>query len=81
MIITGNAGEAISTGRESIEAVVNWFAVNSAELPVAMAVAAGIVLFMLGLRLGGSWLVAHRSRAGWWRVRSGTVALRGGTRS
>ena len=73
MIITGNAGEAISTGRESIEAVVNWFAVNSAELPVAMAVAAGIVLFMLGLRLGGSWLVAHDPDCHHWRGVIGRV--------
>ena len=49
MIIAGNAGEAISTGRESVEAVVNWFAANSTELPLAFAVAAGIVLFMLAL--------------------------------
>jgi len=73
MIITGNAGEAISTGRESIEAVVNWFAVNSAELPVAMAVAAGIVLFMLGLRLGGSWLVAQDPDCHHWRGVIGRV--------
>src|SRR6476620_5310350 len=73
MIIAGNAGEAISTGRESIEAVANWFAANSAELPIAFAVAAGIVLFMLGLRLAGSWLVAADPDCHHWRGVIGRV--------
>ena len=73
MIIAGNAGEAISSGRESIEAVINWFAANSAELPIAFAVAAGIVLFMLGLRLGGSWLVVRDPDCHHWRGVIGRV--------
>src|SRR6476620_9242769 len=73
MIIAGNAGEAISTGRESIEAVANWFAANSAELPIAFAVAAGIVLFMLGLRLAGSWLITGDPDCHHWRGVIGRV--------
>src|SRR5689334_16786242 len=73
MIIAGNAGEAISTGRESIEAIARWFADNSAELPLAFAVAAGIVLFMLALRLAGSWLVARDPDCHHWRGVIGRV--------
>ena len=73
MIIAGNAGEAISTGRESVEAVVNWFAANSTELPLAFAVAAGIVLFMLALRWAGSWLVAKDPDCHHWRGVIGRV--------
>ena len=73
MIIAGNAGEAINSGRESIEAVVDWFAANSAELPIAFAVAAAIVLFMLGLRLAGAWLVARDPDCHHWRGVIGRV--------
>ena len=73
MIIAGNAGEAINSGRESIEAVVDWFAANSAELPIAFAVAAAIVLFMLCLRLAGAWLVARDPDCHHWRGVIGRV--------
>ena len=73
MIIAGNAGEAINSGRESIEAVVDWFAANSAERPIAFAVAAAIVLFMLGLRLAGAWLVARDPDCHHWRGVIGRV--------
>ena len=73
MIIAGNAGEAINSGRDSIEAVVDWFAANSAELPIAFAVAAAIVLFMLGLRLAGAWLVARDPDCHHWRGVIGRV--------
>ena len=78
MIIAGNAGEAINSGRESIEAVVDWFAANSAELPIAFAVAAAIVLFMLGLRLAGAWLVARDPDCHHWRGVIGRVLQKTG---
>ena len=78
MIIAGNAGEAIDSGRESIEAVVDWFAANSAELPIAFAVAAAIVLFMLGLRLAGAWLVARDPDCHHWRGVIGRVLQKTG---
>jgi small-conductance mechanosensitive channel len=51
-----NAAEAISTGREGIESVADWFAANWQQLPIGLGVAAAIVLFMLGLRFAGRWL-------------------------
>jgi small-conductance mechanosensitive channel len=51
-----NAAEAISTGREGIESVADWFAANWQQLPIGLGVAAAIVLCMLGLRFAGRWL-------------------------
>jgi small-conductance mechanosensitive channel len=73
MIIAGNAGEAINSGREGVESLVNWFAMNRAELPVGLAVAAGIVLFMMGLRWAGGWLVSRDPDCHHWRGVIGRV--------
>src|SRR5690349_15854808 len=56
MQIGGNAADALSTGREGISSVIDWFNANWSVLPIGLSVAAAIVLFMLGLRWLGSWL-------------------------
>ena len=73
MQIRGNAVEAISTGRESAQALIDWFRANAAELPLGLAVAAGIVLVMLGLRLGGVWLSSTDPDCRHWRGVLGRV--------
>ena len=76
MLIGGNAAEAIVTGRESIQSILDWFAANSNVLPIGLAVAAGIVLFMLGLRWLGAWLSAADPDCHHWRGVIGRVLHR-----
>jgi small-conductance mechanosensitive channel len=73
MHIGGNAAEAISNGREGVQALFDWFRANWAELPIGLAVAAGIVLVMLGLRLLGTWLSAGDPDCRRWRGVIGRV--------
>jgi small-conductance mechanosensitive channel len=73
MVIAGNAGRAIDTGRESLESIANWFVLNRAELPVGIAAAAAIILFMLGLRAAGTWLLAKDPECRRWRGVIGRV--------
>jgi small-conductance mechanosensitive channel len=69
----GNAAEAISNGRESVQALIDWFSANAAELPIGLAVAAGIVLFMLVLRFGGAWMTSGDPDCHHWRGVIGRV--------
>ncbi len=73
MQIGGNAAEAISSGREGVEALIDWFRANWTQLPIGLAVAAGIVLVMLGLRLGGAWLSSRDPECRHWRGVFGRV--------
>jgi small-conductance mechanosensitive channel len=73
MQVGTNAAEAISTGREGVEAIVDWFRANWEELPIGLAVAAGIVLFMLGVRWVGAWLSARDPECRHWRGVIGRV--------
>jgi len=73
MVIAGNATRAIDTGRESVESIANWFVVNRAELPIAIGAAAAIVLFMLGLRRIGTWLLGKDPECRHWRGVIGRV--------
>ena len=73
MSIGDSAGQAVSSGREGVDALVNWFALNRAELPIGLAVAAGIVLVMLALRWIGGRLVAGDPRCTHWRGVIGRV--------
>ena len=73
MYIGGNAVEAISTGREGIQAIIDWFSANWSELPIALSVAATIVLFMLGLRFAGRWLSSADPDCHHWRGVIGRV--------
>ena len=61
MSIGDSAGQAVSSGREGVDALVNWFALNRAELPIGLAVAAGIVL--RHARLAVDWRPARRGRS------------------
>jgi small-conductance mechanosensitive channel len=76
MLIGGNAAEAIVTGRESIQSIFDWFAANWNVLPIGLAVAAGIVLFMLALRWLGAWLSAGDPDCHHWRGVIGRVLHR-----
>jgi small-conductance mechanosensitive channel len=76
MLIGGNAAEAIVTGRESIQSILDWFTANWNVLPIGLAVAAGIVLFMLGLRWLGAWLSAGDPDCHHWRGVIGRVLHR-----
>jgi small-conductance mechanosensitive channel len=76
MSIGNSAGQAVSSGREGVDALVNWFALNRAELPIGLAVAAGIVLVMLALRWLGGRLVAGDPRCSHWRGVIGHVLER-----
>ena len=76
MLIGGNAAEAIVTGRESIQSILDWFAANWNVLPIGLAVAAGIVLVMLGLRWLGAWLSAGDPDCHHWRGVIGRVLHR-----
>ena len=76
MLIGGNAAEAIVTGRESIQSILDWFTANWNVLPIGLAVAAGIVLFMLGLRWLGAWLSAADPDCHHWRGVIGRVLHR-----
>jgi len=73
MQIGGNAAEALTNGREGVQALIDWFRANAAELPLALGVAAVIVLIMFGLRLGGAWLNAHDPDCRHWRGVIGRV--------
>ncbi len=73
MQIGGNATEAIHSGREGVESIVDWFQANSAQLPIGLAVAAGIVVFMLGLRWIGSRLTVGDPDCHHWRGVIGRV--------
>ena len=77
MSIGDSAGQAVSSGREGVDALVNWFALNRAELPIGLAVAAGIVLVMLALRWIGGRLVAGDPRCTHWRGVIGHVLANG----
>ena len=73
MVIGGHASQAISTGRESLESVADWFAANWDELPIALGSAAAIILVMLGLRWTGGWLLARDPESRHWRGVIGRV--------
>ncbi|MGZ2411734.1 small-conductance mechanosensitive channel [Sphingomonas sp. F9_3S_D5_B_2] len=73
MQIHANPANAITSGRESIQSVIDWFVANAAELPIGIAVAAVIVLVMLGLRRAGTWLVEGDPECSRWRGVIGRV--------
>jgi small-conductance mechanosensitive channel len=66
MVIGGNAGQAISSGREGLQSFADWFAANWDELPIALGAAAAIILVMLGLRWTGSQLLASDPESRRW---------------
>lgn len=68
---TGNL--AIEGGRGSIDALIGWFQANRADLPIGLAVAAGIVAVMVLLRAFGTWLAASDPDCTRWRGVIGRV--------
>jgi small-conductance mechanosensitive channel len=73
MLLAPNPDRALSSGREGVESLVDWFAANANMLPVGLAVAAAIVLVMLGLRWTGGWLIAGDPECHHWRGVVGRV--------
>jgi small-conductance mechanosensitive channel len=76
MHLGADPGEAINSGRDGVEALIRWFEANQATLPIGLAVAAAIVLFMLGLRAVGSRLVTGDPQCRHWRGVVGHVLER-----
>ena len=72
-MIAQNAGEALDTGRDGIESLFRWVELNRQDLPIGLAVAAGIVGFMFLLRLAGAWLTAGDPDCTRWRGVFGRV--------
>ena len=68
-----NAADAIDKGVDSIESIVNWFVTNREDLPIGLAVAAGIVAVMYSLRLVGAWMMAGDPHCTRWRGITGRV--------
>ena len=56
MSAVDNAAVALDKGVGTVESIINWFVANREDLPVGLAVAAGIVALMLGIRWAGSWM-------------------------
>ncbi len=78
MKITGNAQEALDSGRGTLEAIVRWFEGNRDDLPIGLAVAAGIVAFMLILRGIGAMMAASDPDCTRWRGIIGRVLAKTG---
>jgi small-conductance mechanosensitive channel len=76
--IADNAAQAVEVGRGSLEALIEWFQANSDDLPIGLAVAGGIVLFMLLLRGFGVWLVQGDPDCTRWRGVIGRVFAKTG---
>ena len=73
MIPGANPGQAISSGREGVESLIDWFVANRAVLPVGLAIAAVIVTVMLAMRWIGSRLVLGDPHCTHWRGVIGRV--------
>jgi small-conductance mechanosensitive channel len=73
MQIGGNAAQAINSGREGVQSLIDWFRANASELPIGLGVAAAIVLVMMGLRFGGQWLSSLDPDCRHWRGVIGRV--------
>lgn len=71
--VSDNAAQAVEAGRGSLEALIDWFQANRADLPTGLAVAAGIVLVMLLLRAFGVWLAQGDPDCTRWRGVIGRV--------
>ena len=71
--IAEGAGEAVETGKGSIDALIRWVELNQQELLVGLAVAAGIVGFMLVLRWIGTIMAGGDPDCTRWRGVIGRV--------
>jgi small-conductance mechanosensitive channel len=73
MAFGSNPGQAISSGREGVESLIDWFVANRAVLPLGLAIAAVIVAVMLAMRWVGSRLVLGDPHCTHWRGVIGRV--------
>lgn len=73
MNAAGNAAEALDKGVGTVESLIDWFVVNRDELPLGLAVAAGIVAVMFAIRLIGGWMQAGDPHCTRWRGIIGRV--------
>ena len=76
--IAEGTGEAIETGRGTVDALIDWFQVNQADLPIGLAVAGGIVGIMLVFRAIGSWMLKSDPECRRWRGVIGNVLSKTG---
>ena len=73
MSVAENAAVALDRGVGTVESIVNWFVVNREDLPIGLAVAAGIVAVMLAVRWVGSWMSSRDPHCVSWRGVFGRV--------
>jgi len=73
MNVTNGATDALDKGVGTVQSIVNWFIVNRAMLPIGLAVAAGIVAVMLGIRWVGGRMMAGDPNCTRWRGVIGRV--------
>ena len=73
MVFKDDPGQALSSGREGVQSLLDWFAANREQLPIGLIVAAGIVPAMLALRWVGSRLVLGDPHCSRWRGVIGRV--------
>lgn len=73
MVFKDDPGQALSSGREGVQSLLDWFAANREQLPIGLIVAAGIVAAMLALRWVGSRLVLGDPHCSRWRGVIGRV--------
>jgi small-conductance mechanosensitive channel len=73
MNVTNGATVALDKGVGTVQSIANWFIVNRAVLPIGLAVAAGIVAVMLGIRWVGGRMMAGDPNCTRWRGVIGRV--------
>jgi small-conductance mechanosensitive channel len=73
MKVTNGATDALDKSVGTVQSIVNWFIINRAVLPIGLAVAAGIVAVMLGIRWAGRRMMAGDPNCTRWRGVIGRV--------
>ena len=73
MSVATNAADVLDKGVGTFQSLIDWFIANRSDLGVGLAVAAGIVGLMLGLRWIGSRMIAGDPDCRHWRGIIGRV--------
>jgi small-conductance mechanosensitive channel len=73
MNVTHGASDALDKGVGTVQSIAEWFIANREVLPIGLAVAAGIVAVMLGIRWAGGLMVAGDPHCTRWRGVIGRV--------
>jgi small-conductance mechanosensitive channel len=73
MKVTNGATDALDKSVGTVQSIVNWFIITRAVLPIGLAVAAGIVAVMLGIRWAGGRMMAGDPNCTRWRGVIGRV--------